>query len=157
MASLPSTNLDVGERSLHWPPTHPNPDRVGSNFKALPELYFAGSENVTEFLDTSYYEMPTNLACAYLKGHLVGRVQGWFEVLGYSYVRGTTTNFAQLKESLTESFLMVRIRSELEVEFFRPTKLRIRWNHFMTVGFEAIADRPLEMSGERALHTTKAE
>ncbi|GFU58390.1 uncharacterized protein TNCV_58021 [Trichonephila clavipes] len=44
-------------------------------------------ENVAEFLENidnnlTYYEIPTQLACAYLKGHLTGRALDWFEVLG---------------------------------------------------------------------------
>ncbi|GFU66230.1 uncharacterized protein TNCV_3839891 [Trichonephila clavipes] len=52
--------------------------RVGSNFRIIPEQYFSGVENVVEFLENmdnnlTYYEIPTQLACAYLKGHLTGR------------------------------------------------------------------------------------
>ncbi|GFT63300.1 uncharacterized protein TNCV_1566071 [Trichonephila clavipes] len=56
-----------------------NPEfRVGTTFQVFPEQYFSGVENVSEFLDNidnnlTYYEIPTQLACAYLKGHLKGR------------------------------------------------------------------------------------
>ncbi|GFY29193.1 uncharacterized protein TNCV_4723211 [Trichonephila clavipes] len=41
-------------------------------------------ENVAEFLENinnnlPYYEISTQLACAYLKGHLTGRALDWFE------------------------------------------------------------------------------
>ncbi|GFT53688.1 uncharacterized protein TNCV_5083541 [Trichonephila clavipes] len=52
--------------------------RIGSSFRVIPEQFFSGVENVTEFLENidnnlPYYEMPTQLACAYLKGHIKGR------------------------------------------------------------------------------------
>ncbi|GFU29372.1 hypothetical protein NPIL_98811 [Nephila pilipes] len=45
-------------------------------------------ENVSEFLDSIdygvlFHDIPTNLACAYLKGHLIGRAKDWFEVRIY--------------------------------------------------------------------------
>ncbi|GFT31414.1 uncharacterized protein NPIL_562651 [Nephila pilipes] len=72
-------------------------------------------ENVSEFLvsidnKVLYVEIPTNLACPYLKGHLIGRAKDWFEVIGSSYVTGTATDFAQLKQALTNSFPVVGIR-----------------------------------------------
>ncbi|GFT79185.1 uncharacterized protein NPIL_325801 [Nephila pilipes] len=51
-------------------------------------------------------------------GHLIGRAKDWFEVIGSSYVTGTAKDFAQLKQALTNSFLVVRNRSELEAEFY---------------------------------------
>ncbi|GFX74799.1 uncharacterized protein TNCV_636261 [Trichonephila clavipes] len=53
--------------------------RVGSSFRVIPEQYFLGVENVTEFLENNlaYYEIPTQLACAYLKVHLMGRALDW--------------------------------------------------------------------------------
>ncbi|GFX67840.1 uncharacterized protein TNCV_1565411 [Trichonephila clavipes] len=76
-----------------------------------------------EFLESidnnlAYYEIPANLDCAYLKGHLKGQAQDWFEVIGYLYVSGTATDFAQLKEALMENFPAVRNRSQLEAQFF---------------------------------------
>ncbi|GFT45259.1 uncharacterized protein TNCV_2123421 [Trichonephila clavipes] len=80
--SLPQINLGVqGETqgSLHSGVQRVNPEfRVGSNFRIIPEQYFSGVENVVEFLENidnnlTYYEIPTQLACAYLKGHLTGR------------------------------------------------------------------------------------
>ncbi|GFT11043.1 uncharacterized protein NPIL_181141 [Nephila pilipes] len=52
---------------------------VCSSFGVLPEIFFSGKENVSEFLDSIenklYFEIPANLACAYLKGHLIGKAR----------------------------------------------------------------------------------
>ncbi|GFV94281.1 uncharacterized protein TNCV_2267351 [Trichonephila clavipes] len=89
--SLPQINLGVPSETqggLHSGAQRVNPEfRVGSNFRIMPEEYFSGVENVVEFLENidnnlTYYEIPTQLACAYLKGHLTGRALDWFEVLG---------------------------------------------------------------------------
>ncbi|GFV33071.1 uncharacterized protein TNCV_250751 [Trichonephila clavipes] len=102
--SLPQINLGVqGETQwgLHSGAQRVNPEfRVGSNFRIIPEQYFSDVENGAEFLENvdnnvnnnvviimlTYYEIPTQLACAYLKGHLTGRALDWFEVLGYKVV-----------------------------------------------------------------------
>ncbi|GFX19692.1 uncharacterized protein TNCV_2076001 [Trichonephila clavipes] len=63
-----------------------NPElRDESSFRKIPEQYFLGAENVTKFLenidnDLTYYEIPAQLACAYLKGHLTRRALDWFDV-----------------------------------------------------------------------------
>ncbi|GFX85326.1 uncharacterized protein TNCV_732191 [Trichonephila clavipes] len=66
--SLPQINLGVqGETQggLHSDAQRVNPEfRVGSNFRIIPEQYFAGVENVAEFLENidnslTYYEIPT--------------------------------------------------------------------------------------------------
>ncbi|GFS76543.1 uncharacterized protein NPIL_147811 [Nephila pilipes] len=101
---------------LQWCPVYPNPEiGVDSSFRVLPE-FFSGKENVSEFLDSNvcYFGIPTNLACAYLKGHLIGKARDWFEVIGSSYVTGTATDFAQLKQALTNSFPVVRNRKRDE-------------------------------------------
>ncbi|GFY34912.1 uncharacterized protein TNCV_154851 [Trichonephila clavipes] len=97
--SLPQINLGVqGETQggLHSGAKRINPEfKVGSNFRIIPEQYFSGMENVAEFLENidnlTYYEIPTQLACTYLKGHLTGRALDWFEVLGYRVVEQVTT------------------------------------------------------------------
>ncbi|GFT16625.1 uncharacterized protein TNCV_282261 [Trichonephila clavipes] len=86
--------------------------RVRSNFRIIPEQYFSGVENVLEFLENmdnnlTYYEIPTQLACAYLKGHLTGRALDWFEVLGYRVVEDKATDYAHLKQALSEQFSVV--------------------------------------------------
>ncbi|GFX33343.1 integrase catalytic domain-containing protein [Trichonephila clavipes] len=105
--------------------------RVGSNFRIIPEQYFLGVENVVEFLENmdnnlTYYEMPTQLACAYLKGHLTGWALDWFEVLGYRVVEDkvrtsdfgyvevrnpqTISNLLQIIDKYEERFLNRKIR-----------------------------------------------
>ncbi|GFT98735.1 uncharacterized protein TNCV_3791861 [Trichonephila clavipes] len=70
----------------------------------------------------TYYEIPTQLACAYLKGHLTGRALDWFEVLGYRVVEDKATDYAHLKQALTEQFPVVRNRSELVTHFYAPSQ-----------------------------------
>ncbi|GFT45270.1 uncharacterized protein TNCV_2123511 [Trichonephila clavipes] len=115
-------------RSLHWRSmglsqwhlNFPDPEiGIGSGLRVLPELFFSGSENVEEFLEciennVKFYEIPSNLPCAYLNGHLRGRALDWFEIFGYSLVQGTATNFAQLKEALAENFPVVQNKTELK-------------------------------------------
>ncbi|GFW69357.1 uncharacterized protein TNCV_487061 [Trichonephila clavipes] len=43
-----------------------------------------------------------------------GRALDWFEVLGYRVVEDKVTDYAHLKQALTEQFPVVRYRSELE-------------------------------------------
>ncbi|GFW22920.1 uncharacterized protein TNCV_2381351 [Trichonephila clavipes] len=114
--SLPFINLGVqGEtqRGFHSGAQRANPKfRVGSNFQIIPEQYFSGVENVVEFLEhidnnLTYYDIPTQLACAYLKGYLTGRALDWFEVLGYRVVEDKATDYAHLKQALLEQFPVV--------------------------------------------------
>ncbi|GFU69354.1 uncharacterized protein TNCV_3210181 [Trichonephila clavipes] len=86
-----------------------------------------GEENVVEFLENidnnlTYYEIPTQLACAYLKGHLIGLAPDWFEVLGYRVVEDKTTDYAHLKQVLSEQFPTVRNRWELETLFYSSSQ-----------------------------------
>ncbi|GFS96693.1 uncharacterized protein TNCV_4754051 [Trichonephila clavipes] len=67
-------------------------------------------------------KMPTQVACAYLKGHLTGRALDWFEVLGYRVVEDKATDYAHLKQALTEQFPVVRNRSELETRFYASSQ-----------------------------------
>ncbi|GFW03523.1 uncharacterized protein TNCV_3020351 [Trichonephila clavipes] len=74
-------------------------------------------ENAAEFLENidnnlTHYEIPTQLACAYLKGHLIGRALDLFEVLGNRVVEDKATDYAHLKQALTEQFPVVRNRSD---------------------------------------------
>ncbi|GFX33322.1 uncharacterized protein TNCV_811841 [Trichonephila clavipes] len=66
----------------------------------------------------TYYEIPTQLAYAYLKGHLTGRALNWFEVLGYRVVEDKATDYAHLKQGLSEQFPVVKNRPELETRFY---------------------------------------
>ncbi|GFV99225.1 uncharacterized protein TNCV_1511981 [Trichonephila clavipes] len=107
-----------------------NPEnRVGSNFRIIPEQYFSGVDNIDDFLknidhNLAYYEIPAQLACAYLKGHLKGRALDWFEVLGYRVIEGKSTDYAHLKQALSEQFPVVRNRSELETRFYSSSQRR---------------------------------
>ncbi|GFX55851.1 uncharacterized protein TNCV_610171 [Trichonephila clavipes] len=111
-------------------PSRINPEnRVGSSFRIIPEQYFSGIENIDDFLENidhnlAYYEIPAQLACAYLKGHLKGRALDWFEVLGYRVIEDKTTDYAHLKQALSEQFPVVRNRSELETRFYSSSQRR---------------------------------
>ncbi|GFT73003.1 uncharacterized protein TNCV_1977001 [Trichonephila clavipes] len=129
--SLPQINLGVKgvtQGGHHSGAQRVNPQfRVGSNFRIIPEQYFSVVENVQEFLENmdnnlTYYEIPTQLACAYLKGHLTGRALDWFEVLGYRVVEDKATDYAHLKQALSEQFPVVRNRSELETRFYSSSQ-----------------------------------
>ncbi|GFV79125.1 uncharacterized protein TNCV_2613111 [Trichonephila clavipes] len=104
-------------------------NRVGSSFRIIPEQYFSGVENIDDFLENidhnlAYYEIPAQLACAYLKGHLKRRTLDWFEVLGYRVIEGKATDYAHLKQALSEQFPVVRNRSELETRFYSSSQRR---------------------------------
>ncbi|GFX11946.1 uncharacterized protein TNCV_2997301 [Trichonephila clavipes] len=71
----------------------------------------------------TYYEIPTQLACAYLKGHLTGRALDWFEVLGYRVVEDKATDYAHLKQALSEQFPVVR-NSRLEPQILDYVEVR---------------------------------
>ncbi|GFW50455.1 uncharacterized protein TNCV_2887601 [Trichonephila clavipes] len=107
-----------------------NPEnRVRSGFRIIPEQYFSGVENINDFLENidnnlAYYDIPAQLACAYLKGHLKGRALDWFEVLGYRVIEDKATDYAHLKKALSEQFSVVRNRSELETRFYSSSQRR---------------------------------
>ncbi|GFT61706.1 uncharacterized protein TNCV_4050601 [Trichonephila clavipes] len=74
------TSRDVLPRGAtsQWRPTRFNlydPEmRNARGFNVWPEVYFSGSENVPEFLEgianqIKVLEIPSDLSCAYLKGH----------------------------------------------------------------------------------------
>ncbi|GFT30923.1 uncharacterized protein TNCV_1683011 [Trichonephila clavipes] len=51
-----------------------------------------------------------------------GRALDWFELLGYKVVEDKVTDYAHLKEDLSEQFPVVRNRSELETRFFASSQ-----------------------------------
>ncbi|GFW39846.1 uncharacterized protein TNCV_2420111 [Trichonephila clavipes] len=52
------------------------------------------------------------------RGHLTGRALDWFDVLGYRVVVDKATDYAHLKQALTEQLPVFRNRSELETRFY---------------------------------------
>ncbi|GFV60068.1 uncharacterized protein TNCV_874751 [Trichonephila clavipes] len=83
--------------------------RNARGFIVWPEVYFSGSANVTEFLEgidnqTKLLEIPSDLSCAYLKGHLMGRALDWYQIFGSTLVQNTATDFPQLKAALSKAF-----------------------------------------------------
>ncbi|GFU54678.1 uncharacterized protein TNCV_2161441 [Trichonephila clavipes] len=103
--------------NLHNGAKRINPEnRVGSGFRIIPEQYFSGVENINDFLENidnnlAYNEIPAQQACAYLKNHLKGRAQDWFKVLGYRVIDDKATDYAHLKNALSEQFPVVRNRN----------------------------------------------
>ncbi|GFY32815.1 uncharacterized protein TNCV_4024391 [Trichonephila clavipes] len=84
-------------------------------------------ENAPEFLENidnnlTYYEIPTQMSCAYLKGHLTGRALDWFEVLDYRVVEDKAIDCAHLKQSLIEQFRVVRNKSDLETRVYASSQ-----------------------------------
>ncbi|GFS60158.1 uncharacterized protein TNCV_2826761 [Trichonephila clavipes] len=97
--------------------------RNARGFNVWPEVYFSGSENVTEFLEgidnqIKLLEIPSDLSCAYLKGHLMGRALDWYRIFGSTFVQNTTTDFAQLKAALSKAFPAIQNKKELETRFY---------------------------------------
>ncbi|GFX95731.1 uncharacterized protein TNCV_4886571 [Trichonephila clavipes] len=92
-------------------------------FNVWPEVYFSGSENVTEFLEgidnqIKLLEIPSDLSCAYLKGLLLGRALNWYQIFGSALVQNTATDFAQLKAALSKAFHAIQYRKDLETRFY---------------------------------------
>ncbi|GFT05623.1 retrovirus-related Pol polyprotein from transposon 17.6 [Trichonephila clavipes] len=117
----------VFEEGFHQPIKRTK--QAGSYFRIVPEQYFSGVKNVVEFLENidnnlTYYEIPAQLACAYLKGHLTGRALDWFEVLGYRVVEDKATDYSHLKQALSEQVPVVRNKSELETRFYSSSQKR---------------------------------
>ncbi|GFU75571.1 uncharacterized protein TNCV_2862861 [Trichonephila clavipes] len=138
------TSRDVLPRgdTSQWRPTRFNlsdPEmRNAKEFNVWPEVCFSGSENVTEFLEgidnqIKLLEIPSDLSCAYLKGHLLGRALDWYQIFGSVLVQNTVTDFAQLKEALTKAFPAIQNKKDLETRFYasqqrqnqEPTMLKL--------------------------------
>ncbi|GFU10011.1 uncharacterized protein TNCV_1797141 [Trichonephila clavipes] len=96
--------------------------RNARGFNVWPEEKFSGSENVTEFLkgidnQIKLLEIPSDLSCAYLKGHPMGRALDWYQIFGSKLVENTATDFAQLKAALSKAFPYIQNKKELETRF----------------------------------------
>ncbi|GFW42615.1 uncharacterized protein TNCV_4258081 [Trichonephila clavipes] len=76
--------------------------RNARGFNVWPEVYFSGSENVTEFLE----------------GHLLGRALDWYQIFGSTLVQNTDTDFAQLKAALSKAFPAIQNKKKLETRFY---------------------------------------
>ncbi|GFU72411.1 uncharacterized protein TNCV_933621 [Trichonephila clavipes] len=86
--------------------------------------YSRSQSEVPRDLHNGAPNIPAQLACAYLKGHLKGRALDWFKVLGYRVIEDKTTDYAHLKQALSEQFSVVRNRSELETRFYSSSQRR---------------------------------
>ncbi|GFT84196.1 uncharacterized protein TNCV_1150081 [Trichonephila clavipes] len=98
------------------------------------------------------YMIPAQLACAYLKGHLKGRALDWFEVLGYRVIEDKTTDYAHLKQALSEQFPVVRNRSELETRFYSSSQRDQQPSDFIYELLKIHKILKLEMSEEKLIH-----
>ncbi|GFU76368.1 uncharacterized protein TNCV_2158751 [Trichonephila clavipes] len=123
-------NVGVGQPSranaLQWHPTRfnsPNAEVRGAvGLRVLPEVYFSGSENVDDFIEgidnhIKLLEIPSDLACAYLKVHLFRRASDRYQIFESHLMQNIATDFAQLKAALTEAFPVNRNRKDLEIHF----------------------------------------
>ncbi|GFV49104.1 uncharacterized protein TNCV_236381 [Trichonephila clavipes] len=105
-------------KTLQWYPSplnFPHPEVEGAaGLGGLQEVYFSESENedFIEGIDNQIklLQIPSDLSCAYLKGHLLGRARDWYEIFGSALVQNTATEFTQLKTALTKNFPVVRNR-----------------------------------------------
>ncbi|GFX06518.1 uncharacterized protein TNCV_3017521 [Trichonephila clavipes] len=121
------TSRDVLPRggTSQWRPTRFNlydlVMRDAREFNVCPEVYFSGSQYVTEFLkgidnQIKLLEIPSDLSCAYLKGHLPGKALDWYQIFGSELVQNTATDFAQLKAALSKAFPAIQNRKDSETQ-----------------------------------------
>ncbi|GFW15560.1 uncharacterized protein TNCV_4657001 [Trichonephila clavipes] len=134
----PLAHTDNQEGHPRRAPSHGRPTRFNlydpevtsaNEFNILPEVYFSGSENVHEFLEVidnpiRLLEIPSDLSRAYLKSHLLGRAQDWYQIFGSALVQNTSNVFAQLKAALSKAFPAIRNKKDLEIEFYASQQRR---------------------------------
>ncbi|PRD25087.1 UNVERIFIED_CONTAM: hypothetical protein NCL1_41904 [Trichonephila clavipes] len=118
--SVIALELSLDELVIDSGPGYVISVRGANGFSVLPEEYFSGSENVNEFLEgidnqIRLLEIPSDLSCAYLKGHLLGRAQKWYQIFGFASVQNTATDFAQLKMAWSKTFPAIRNKKDLEI------------------------------------------
>ncbi|GFV96267.1 uncharacterized protein TNCV_2812441 [Trichonephila clavipes] len=111
-------------KTFQWRPSRfnsPHPEAGGAaGLGGLQEVYFSGSENVEDFIEgidnqIKLLYIPSDLSCAYLKGHLLGRARDWYEIFGSALVQNTATNLTKYSQTaLTKDFPVVRNRKDLE-------------------------------------------
>ncbi|GFW92174.1 uncharacterized protein TNCV_3540601 [Trichonephila clavipes] len=109
-------------------------------------------ENIDHNL--AYYEIPAQLACAYLKGHLKGRALDWFEVLGYRVIEDKTTDYALKNRHCRNNFPWSKTgqRTRNEILFLITKKDEI--NSLRTFIYELLKIHKvlkLEMSEEKLI------
>ncbi|GFV53125.1 uncharacterized protein TNCV_4129391 [Trichonephila clavipes] len=137
-------NLEVKHHpranTIQWRPSRFNfpHHEVGgaAGLRGLQEVYFSGSENVEGLMEDinnqdKLLEMPNDIFCAYLKGHLIGRTRDGYKIFGSELVQNIAMDFAQLKATLTENSLVVRVRKDLErLEESQKKELQNLFNSF---------------------------
>ncbi|GFX65801.1 uncharacterized protein TNCV_2043341 [Trichonephila clavipes] len=104
-------------------------------FNVLPEVYFSGSENITEFMEgidkqIKLLEIPSDLSCAYLKGHLLGRAKYWKQIFESALLQNIAMDFAQLKAALPKAFPAIQNRKDLETRFYASQQTETGSNRF---------------------------
>ncbi|GFT38965.1 uncharacterized protein TNCV_388291 [Trichonephila clavipes] len=123
-ADTPKDILPKGGTS-QWRPTrcnlYDNEMRNARGFNVLTQVYFSGLRKSPRFwrvLTIKSLEIPSDLSCAYLKGHLLGRALDWYQIFGSALVQNTATDFAQLKSALSKAFPAIQNRKDLETRFY---------------------------------------
>ncbi|GFV36378.1 uncharacterized protein TNCV_2234251 [Trichonephila clavipes] len=111
--------------------------RNARGFKVWPEVYFSGSENVTELLEgidnqIKLLEIPSDLSCAYLKGHLLD----WYEIFGSTLVQ----NAIQNKNELETRFYASQRRQNQEPTDFVYDFLKIQKKLELGMSEKALVD-----------------
>ncbi|GFW16019.1 uncharacterized protein TNCV_4432921 [Trichonephila clavipes] len=87
------------------------PDHTDTSRDVLPRG--EGIDNQIKLLG-----IPSDISCAYLKGHLLGRALDWYQIFGSALVQNTATDFAQLKAALSNAFPAIQNKKELETRFY---------------------------------------
>ncbi|GFV98806.1 uncharacterized protein TNCV_2913231 [Trichonephila clavipes] len=110
----------------------PNPEAGGAaGLRVLPEVLFSEFKNVEDFLEgvdnnNKFFEIPRELACSYLKGHLLGRAWDWFEIFGLALVQNTATDFVELKVTSAKNLPVISNRNNLEIQVYSSQQSRDR-------------------------------
>ncbi|GFT70157.1 uncharacterized protein TNCV_3456221 [Trichonephila clavipes] len=133
--------------------------RNARGFNVWSEVYFSGSENVTEFLEgidnqIKLLEIPSDLSCAYLIGHLLGRALDWYQMFGSPKTEpganGFCLRFAEIAKKLelgmSEKALVARTFDRLEPQVQDYVEVRNPQNAIQSgMGFKTmIADLTIE-------------
>ncbi|GFU11552.1 uncharacterized protein TNCV_221901 [Trichonephila clavipes] len=113
--NVPSSQSEVITEIITMAPNDKSRESRAPVLESFRTIFF-GVENIDDFwrilIIISHIMRYPQLACAYLKGHLKGRALDWFVVLGYRVIEDKTTDYAHLKQALSEQFPVVRNRQE---------------------------------------------